>query len=166
MTEFDKVYQTYFSDVFLYILKLSGDDDLAEEITSETFFKAMRAIDKFRGDSDIRVWLCQIAKNTYFSYLKKHNRVETIEDIEALGTPTSLDLEQNLVNQKKAMSIHSHLHNLPEPYKEVFMLRVFGELSYRQIGNLFSKTENWACVTFYRAKNKILTQLEEDNHEQ
>jgi RNA polymerase sigma-70 factor (ECF subfamily) len=163
VTEFDKIYKTYFSDVFLYIKRLSGDENLAEEITSETFFKAMRAINQFRGDCDIRVWLCQIAKNTYFSYLKKHDRVETIEDIEALDTPTSLDLEQNLVNQNKAMRIHSHLHNLSEPYKEVFMLRVFGELSYRQIGNLFSKTENWACVTFYRAKNKILAQLEENN---
>lgn len=165
MTEFDKIYQTYFNDVFLYILKLSGDEGLAEEITSETFFKAMRAIDKFRGDSDIRVWLCQIAKNTYFSYLKKHNRVTAIEDVNELDAPTSLNLEQKLIDRNKAMNIHAHLHDLPEPYKEVFMLRVFGELSYKQIGNLFSKTENWACVTFYRAKNKILTKMEDQTDE-
>lgn len=161
MTEFDKVYKTYFSDVFRYLLKLSGNESLAEEITSETFFKAMRAIDKFRGDSDIRVWLCQIAKNTYFSYLKKHNRVTAIEDVNELDAPTSLNLEQKLIDRNKAMNIHAHLHDLPEPYKEVFMLRVFGELSYKEIGKLFSKTENWACVTFYRAKNKILTQMED-----
>jgi RNA polymerase sigma-70 factor (ECF subfamily) len=143
-------------------MKLSGDENLAEEITSETFFKAMRAIDKFRGDCDIRVWLCQIAKNTYFSHLKKRNK-EAEEDFDALDIPISLNLEESLIDQNKAMKVHSHLHDLPEPYKEVFMLRVFGELSYRQIGNLFSKTENWACVTFYRAKNKILTQLEENN---
>ena len=111
MTEFDKIYQTYFNDVFLYILKLSGDEGLTEEITSETFFKAMRAIDKFRGDSDIRVWLCQIAKNTYFSYLKKHNRVTAIEDINELDAPISLNLEQRLIDQNKAMSIHAHLHD-------------------------------------------------------
>ncbi len=165
MTEFDKIYKTYFSDVFLYIKKLSGDDDLAEEITSETFFKAMRAIDKFRGDSDIRVWLCQIAKNTYFSYLKKHARWIEIEDLDRLDAQISLNPEENMIVQDKAMRIHSHLHNLPEPYKEVFMLRVFGELSYKQIGKLFSKTENWACVTFYRAKNKIVEQMEDQSHE-
>jgi len=165
VTEFDKVYKTYFSDVFFYIMKLSGDENLAEEITSETFFKAMRAIDKFRGDCDIRIWLCQIAKNTYFSYLKKHDRMREIDDPDVLDTQTSLNLEEKLIVQDKSMSIHSHLHSLPEPYKEVFMLRVFGELNYKQIGCLFSKTENWACVTFYRAKNKIIEQLEEQNHE-
>ncbi len=165
MTEFDEVYKTYFNDVFLYIKRLSSDDDLAEELTGETFFKAMQAIDTFRGDCDIRVWLCQIAKNTYFSYLKKFDRAIEIDDLDALDAQISPNLEENLVVQDKAMLVHAHLHDLPEPYKEVFMLRVFGELSYRQIGKLFSKTENWACVTFYRAKNKIVEQMEDPNHE-
>lgn len=165
MTEFDKIYKTYFNDVFLYIKNLSGDENLAEEITSETFFKAMRAIHKFRGDCELRVWLCQIAKNTYFSYLKKHDRFIEIDDLDKVNARISLNLEESIIVQDKAMRIHSHLHNLPEPYKEVFMLRVFGELNYKQIGSLFSKTENWACVTFYRAKNKIIEQLEEHNNE-
>ena len=165
MTEFDKVYEAYFRDVFLYIKKLSGDENLAEEITSETFFKAMQAIDNFRGDCDIRVWLCQIAKNTYFSYLKKHDRAMEIDDLDALDAQISPNFEESLVVQDRAMRVHAHLHDLPEPYKEVFMLRVFGELSYKQIGSLFSKTENWACVTFYRAKNKIIEQMEDHSHE-
>ena len=165
MTEFDEVYKAYFSDVFLYIKKLSGDDNLAEEITSETFFKAMQAIDKFHGDCDVRVWLCQIAKNTYYSFLKKQDRFIEIDDLETLNVQISLNLEESMIVQDKAMSVHTHLHNLPEQYKEVFMLRVFGELSYKQIGSLFSKTENWACVTFYRAKNKIIEQLEKQKHE-
>lgn len=165
MTEFDEVYKAYFNDVFLYIKKLSGDDNLAEEITSETFFKAMRAIDTFRGDCDIRVWLCQIVKNTYFSYLKKQDRFVEIDDLEALNTHISLNLEESMIIQDKAMIVHTHLHNLPEHYKEMFMLRVFGELSFKQIGSLFSKTENWACVTFYRAKSKIIEQLEKHKHE-
>ena len=165
MTEFDEVYKTYFNDVFLYIRRLSGDDDLAEEMTSETFFKAMQAIDSFRGDCDVRVWLCQIAKNTYFSYLKKRDRLTELDDPEAVDAQILQNLEESLIIQDSAMNVHAHLHHLPEPYKEVFMLRVFGELSYKQIGSLFSKTENWACVTFYRAKNKILEQMEDHNHE-
>jgi RNA polymerase sigma factor (sigma-70 family) len=165
LTEFEEVYKAYFSDVFLYIKKLSGDDSLAEEITSETFFKAMQAIDKFRGDCDIRVWLCQIAKNTYYSYLKKQNRLLEIDDLEVLNTHISLKIEENMIVQDKAMNLHAHLHNLPEHYKEVFMLRVFAELSFKQIGSLFSKTANWACVTFYRAKQKIIEQMEKQKHE-
>jgi len=165
LTEFDQVYKTYFNDVFLYLKRLSSNADLAEELTGETFFKAMQAIDTFRGDCDVRVWLCQIAKNTYFSYLKKHDRAIEIDDLDALDVQISFNLEDSLIVQDKAMRVHAHLHQLPEPYKEVFMLRVFGELSFKQIGNLFSKTENWACVTFYRAKNKIIEQMEDPNHE-
>ena len=166
MIEFEKVYKAYFNDVFLYIKRLSGDENLADEITSETFFKAMRAIDNFRGECDIRVWLCQIAKNTYFSALKKQDRLTELDDSEAMDRQVRLDLEEKVIVREKAMSVHEYLHNLPEPYKEVFTLRVFGELSFRQIGDLFSKTENWACVTFYRAKKKIMEQLEGSSHEE
>ena len=165
MTEFDQVYKTYFNDVFLYLKRLSSNADLAEELTGETFFKAMQAIDTFRGDCDVRVWLCQIAKHTYFSYLKKQDRLTALDDPEVLDVQISPDLEGSLIVQDNAMNVHAQLHQLPEPYKEVFMLRVFGELSFKQIGNLFSKTENWACVTFYRAKNKIIEQMEDPNHE-
>jgi RNA polymerase sigma-70 factor (ECF subfamily) len=82
VTDFEKIYNTYFKDVYLYILRLSGNEHIAEEMTSDTFFKAMRAIDSFRGDSDVRVWLCQIAKNCYYSYMKKRNRTEHIAENE------------------------------------------------------------------------------------
>lgn len=166
MTEFDKLYRAYFSDVFLYIRNLSGDANIAEEITSETFFKAMRAIDQFRGDCEIRVWLCQIAKNTYYSYLRKHERIADIDELEAIDRQFSRKMEDSAALQDEAGNIHKAVHNLPEPYKEVFMLRVFGQLSYEQIGKLFSKSQNWACVTFYRAKKKILTQMEEQANEE
>ena len=88
--EFEKIYRTYFNDVFLYIRRLSNDDHIAEEITSETFFKEMRSIDTFRGETDIRVWLCQIAKNCYFSHLKKQQRVENIDSIELTDDKDSI----------------------------------------------------------------------------
>ena len=166
MTEFDKLYRAYFSDVFLYIRNLSGDANIAEEIASETFFKAMRAIDQFRGDCEIRVWLCQIAKNTYFSYLRKHKRIADLDELEAVDHSPSRKMEDNVALQDEAGNLHAAVHVLPEPYKEVFMLRVFGQMSYEQIGKLFSKTQNWACVTFYRAKKKILSQMEDQANEE
>lgn len=157
--EFEKIYIRYFNDVFLFLKKLSKDESIAEEITSETFFKAMRSIDNFRGETDVRVWLCQIAKNCYFSYLKKQHRVENIDDIDF---PDNQDtIEEQISKQYDVMQIHLLLHNLAEPYKEVFMLRVFGELSFKQIADIFQKTDNWACVTYHRARNKILTQMED-----
>ena len=159
--EFEKIYRTYFNDVFLYIRRLSGDDHIAEEITSETFFKAMRSIDTFRGETDIRVWLCQIAKNCYCSHLKKQQRVVDIDSFELTDDKDSI--EDQILNQSDAMRIHRLLHNLTEPYKEVFMLRVFGELSFRQIAEIFQKTDNWACVTYHRARNKISEQMEANN---
>lgn len=161
MTEFDEIYKTYFNDVYLYLKKLSGNESIAEEITSETFFKAMRSLDRFRGGCDIRVWLCQIAKNSYYTYLQKHNKLADLESLEDIPISEQSDsIEESLIAQDQAMRIHTHLHNLAEPYKEVFMLRVFGELSFSQIGQVFGKTENWACVTYHRARNKIKERTE------
>ncbi len=158
---FEKIYIRYFNDVFLFLKKLSKDEGIAEEITSETFFKAMRSIDNFRGETDVRVWLCQIAKNCYFSYLKKQQRIENIDDIDF---PDNKDtIEEQILKQYNVMQIHLMLHDLAEPYKEVFMLRVFGELSFKQIADIFQKTNNWACVTYHRARNKILMQMEDND---
>lgn len=166
MTDFEKLYQTYFTDVFRYIRRLSGNDHIAEEITSETFFKAMRTIDKFRGDCDVRVWLCQIAKNCFFSYQKKTSRTESIENKDSLDFPASVyTIEEQFVRHDEAMQIQKLLHNIPEQYKEVFMWRVFAELSFKQIGQIFGKSENWACVTYYRARQTIKNKLEDNKYD-
>ena len=165
--EFEKIYTTYFRDVFLYIRRLSNDEHIAEEITSETFFKAMNSIDSFRGDCDIRVWLCQIAKNSYLSYLKKSGRIDNIEDAELLNIADPNEtVEEKFVRHDEAVQIQKILHDIPDPYKEVFMWRVFAELSFKQIGQIFGKSENWACVTYHRARNKIKERLEVDYHEE
>lgn len=159
MTEFEKIYRRYFRDVFLFLKSLSNDERIAEEMTSETFFKAMQTIDSFRGDCDIRVWLCQIAKNTYYSYLKKQKRLVQLDELKEVATD-ELGIEEKIANSGEAMQIHQILHEMKEPYKEVFMLRVFGELSFKEIANIFKKTENWACVIYHRAKNKIREKME------
>ena len=161
--EFEEIYTTYFSDVYMYIRRLSRDEHLAEEITSETFFKAISSIESFRGDCDIRVWLCQIAKNCYFTYLKKAKRIDSIEDIET--AEQSENFEERFFQKDAAMQIQKVLHDIPDPYKEVFMWRVFAEMSFKQIGQIFHKSENWACVTYHRARKMIKERLEADGHE-
>ena len=156
--EFEQIYITYFRDVYLYIRRLSNSEHIAEEITSETFFKAMKSIDSFRGDCDIRVWLCQIAKNCYYSYIKKAGRTECIDNVEIAEQGASF--EERLFRHDTAMQIQKILHDVPKPYKEVFMWRVYAELSFKQIGQIFGKSENWACVTYHRARNKIKEKLE------
>lgn len=159
MTEFETVYRRYFKDVFLYLKGLSGDEHLVEDLASEAFLKAMKAIDHFKGTCDVRVWLCQIAKNCYFSYLRKNRETTGLEALEE--QPGSQHVENTVCSAERQMELHEIIHSLPEPYKEVFTLRVFGELSFRQIGKIFNKTENWACVTYHRSRKKIKERMEQ-----
>lgn len=160
--DFEQVYQTYFKSVYRYIRRLSGDEHLAEEITSETFVQVMRSIGSFRGDCDLRVWICQIAKNTYYTHLKKQNRIAALDEEAwlALADPAA-PVEERLDAKEDAQRIRALLHALPEPYKEVFMWRTLGELSFAEIGALYGKTANWACVTYHRARQQIKTGMEE-----
>lgn len=160
--EFEQIYRAYFRPVYHYIRQLSGDAHIAEDITSETFFKAMQSIGDFHGECDMQVWLCQIAKNAYYSFLKRNSRSTSV-DISALHSVTDpkAQTEKQVGIQEDARQIRFALHSIPEPYKEVFMWRVFGELSFKEIGSLYGKTDNWACVTYHRAKKMIQNRLEE-----
>lgn len=162
--EFDRVYQEYFQDVFYYLRSLSADRDTAEELTQEAFTKALGALDRFDGQKDIRAWLFTIAKNTYIDYCrrKKHLSGEELDEALADSGP---QFTECLMDRDTAFRIHKFLQEMPEPYKEVFSLRVFGELPFEQIAQLFGKSPSWARVTFYRAKQKILKCLEESEYE-
>lgn len=159
--ELEKIYQTYFRDVYSYILSLSKDKFIAEDITSETFLKAMKSIDGFRGDTSVRIWLCQIAKNEYFSSLRKDKRIDFTENIEELKRlEISNYLEKDIISNDAASNIYNLILLLDEPYSEIFKLRFYSELSFKQIGELFGKTDNWACVTFHRARKRLQKELE------
>ena len=164
--EFEQIYSTYFKPVYHYILQLSGNEHIAEEITSEAFFKAMKSIEDFRGECDMRVWLCQIAKNAYFSYLKKNSRIANVDEtvLQNIADPDTF-VEGQIETQEEVQQIRRVLHTLSEPYKEVFMWRIFGDLSFKEIGDLYSKSDNWACVTYHRARKMIQSRLEEIRNE-
>ena len=141
MLNIQEVYEKYFTVVYRYLLSLSHNTHIAEELTQETFFKALKKVDDFRGECDLRVWLCQISKNTF-----------------------SADFVQDFADKKTAFRVHKVLHKLSEPYKEVFSLRVFGELSFSDISDLFGKSESWARVTYHRACKKIREELDDEDH--
>ena len=157
MQDFDQVYVQYFSQVYKFALTLCHNADAAEELTQETFFKALKNIDRFKGDCKISTWLCQIAKNTWLNSVKTQNRQTGRLPEELLS---SEPVEEKFDDSESMLEIHRVLHRLEEPYKEVFGLRTLGKLSFAQIGLLFDKTESWARVTFYRAKLKIREELE------
>lgn len=155
--DFGRIYTEYFSDVYKYVLSLCKNEAVAEEVTQETFFKAMRHIDKFNGNCKLYVWLCQIAKNTYFTFSKKQRLFVTDEDTEYQDF--TADIESSFLDKEAAKQLHILLHALKEPYKEVFTLRVFGELPFTQIGELFGKSDSWARLVFYRAKKQLQEEI-------
>lgn len=141
--------------VYHYVLSLCRDDSVAQDVTQETFLRAMRASTQFRGCSSLYTWLCAIAKNQWLNHCRNGNREVPLDDPTFHGSDTGTTLEEKVIEKDSAMQIHMILHNMQEPYKEVFSLRIFGQLSFQEIAHLFGKTESWARVTHHRARKMI-----------
>ena len=156
--DFDQIYQNCFDPVYRYVLSLSGNPAAAEEITQETFFKALQSLDQFQGRSNLKSWLCAIARNQWLSEQRK-KKVQPVDETADLAE-TSAGPEEKIVCRDESMRIHRLLHHLDEPYREVFTLRTLGQLSFRDIGELFGKSENWACVVYHRARIKLKEKME------
>ena len=153
-----RLYETCYMRVFSYVMTLSGNRSLSEEITQETFYRAFARQRDFRGESDELTWLCAIAKNLFVDEQRRVSRHREMPK----EMPDPLKGVAKTVEDKDAsFRIHLVLHTLEDPYKEVFELRVFGELSFREIGMIFDKTENWARVTYHRARIKLQERMDE-----
>lgn len=155
--DFEKIYSEYFPQVYRYLLSLCHDGSLAEELAQDTFYKLIDKIDSFRGECSLLSWIIGIAKNTYISHVRKQKKTLPL-NAEA-NISDDFNIEQRLIEKDSAQAAYRALHNLCEPYKEVFMLRVFSELSFKEIGELFNKTEVWARVTYHRARQKIKEEI-------
>ena len=158
--ELDEIYRLYAGDVYRYILSLCRNEHLAQDLLQDVMLKAVTGFDKFRGDSSVKTWLFSIAKNLYLNHIKRaDNRNLPIEE-DVL--PAEEQLEERIMDSSQALEIHRLVHALEEPYREVFTLRVFAELKFDDIGVIFGKTGNWARVSFYRAKEKIISMMKEE----
>lgn len=165
MQSMDEIYQEYAKTVYRFLLSRTRSEDLAEELTQETFCQAIRTSGRYDGSSKVSTWLLGIAKNVLFTYQRKHPHEEDIEDA-ALRADTAGDTalqaesaEDAAIRSVERVELLRKLHGLREPQREVVYLRVYGGLSFREIGDVFSKTENWARVTFYRAKEELRKEL-------
>lgn len=154
MQAMEEIYQEYARTVFKYLLSKTYDEDLAEELTQETFYQALKNIDRFDESCKISTWLCAIAKNQLLSYRRKHPELKPLEDLEQAGVSTE-SAEQEVLDGLDRVELMRQLHQCPEPFREVMYLRIFGNLSFKEIGEIMEKTENWARVTFYRGKEKL-----------
>lgn len=156
----EKLYDACYMKVYSYVMTLAKDQHAAQEITQEAFYKAITTEQTFRGESESYSWLCAIAKNIFIDDKRKSKRYqdepdETLADIDT-------DIEQDITDSETSFRIHMLLHDMENPYKEVFELRVFGELSFSQIGAIFRKTESWARVTYHRARLKLRERMEKN----
>ena len=163
MTEFEKLFNDNRVFIFKYLIKLTRDFSLAEELTQETFFRAYMNYASLRNKEKALVWLCQIAKNSYFAWYNEQKKKESLDNLETITD--SVNIEDTFVQKELSQKALLCLQELEEPYKEVFMWRVFAEMSFKQIGQIFHKSENWACVTYHRARKMIKERLEADGYE-
>lgn len=154
--DLETIYRLYFRDVYRYVRALSQNEHLAEEIAQETFTRALGAVDRFDGRGDVRAWLFTIAKNAWVDHCRRRRRETELPG----GDLPGRDFAGALEDREEALALHRILHGLPEPYKEVFSLRVFGELSFEDIGAIFGHNAAWARVTYYRAKTKLQAMLQ------
>lgn len=167
--ELNELYQKYAKMIYQYIYLKCNDACLAEDIVQTTFLKAITQIDHFQGKSKISTWLCQIAKNEYLNYCRKYKGQQSYEEyLEKYGEQavqnTSSDHDmfiEKIIVGEQTERIRQVLHQMKEPYKEVFMLRIYGEYSFGEIGRLFEKNDTWARVTYYRAKEKLIKRIQE-----
>ncbi len=157
MQNIENVYLEHSKLVYKYLFCLTHNSEIAEELTQDTFIQALKNIDKFKGDCKISTWLCKIAKNLWYKELKKMKKLDTIpiDEISQKIKNDDNNLEEEVINKAEKEELYKKIENLSEGLKEIIYLRIIGELSFKQIGEILGKNENWARVNFYRGKEKM-----------
>lgn len=160
MLSMEEIYREHSQTVYGYLLSLTRNADTAEELTQETFYQAVKSAKKFDGSCKITTWLCAIAKNVFLSYRRKHPPADILEE----HTASSPSPENEIFSNMGQLELMKRMHSLNSEMREVMYLRLLGGLSFREIGDIMSQTENWARVNYYRGKEKIKKELEADEY--
>ena len=155
MKNFEDIYREYFDIVYKYLCYLTKNKDLAEDLAQDTFFKAIMKIDTFKNKSKLSTWLCQIAKNLWYDELKKRKKIKYISEEEKGQIESEEQVENDIYLKEKRLQLYQRMQQLNEQTREVIYLRITGELSFKEIGQILGKTENWARTVFYRGKEKL-----------
>ena len=154
MQSIEEIYKQYFEIVNKYLFCLTRNSDIAEELTQETFYRAVKKIHTFRGNCKISVWLCEIAKNLWYDELRKNKKLKNVEE-QDIFTYQEENVEETIIANEEKISLYKKLQKLNEQTREVMYLRITGELSFKEIAEVMNKTENWARVTYYRGKQRL-----------
>ena len=157
-SDMEQIYMEYAQSVFKFLLSLTHNEDTAEELTQETFYRATYSIDKYDGSCKVSVWLCQIAKHIWYQELEKRKKRDTHELSDDVPS-SEISLEDRAILASDKATLYRAIHLLSEPMKEVVHMRLTGEFSFAEIGEIVGKSEAWARTTFYRAKQKIMEVL-------
>lgn len=153
MDSIEQIYKKHAKTVYGFLITKTQNPDLAEELTQETFYQAVKNIDKYKGKSNVSTWLCGIAKNLWFEYLRKHKVQDNLEEAKEVAVKSA---EMEVFETWDNLHVLKILHNLEEPMREVLYLRLIGNLTFAQIGEIMEKSENWARVTYFRGKERII----------
>ena len=153
MQNMDEIYEECFETVYKYLFCLTHNSDISEELTQETFYRAVKKIDTYNGKCKISVWLWQIAKHLWYNQCRKNKRIVDTDETFDIEDPQNL--EEQFISGEEKVLLYKKMQNLDEKTREVMYLRITGELSFKEIGEILGKTENWARVTFYRGKSKL-----------
>ncbi len=159
--DMDRIHREYGGTVKAFLMRICGNEELARELTQETFYQAIRSIHRFDGQSSVNTWLCGIAKHLYVDALRKQKNEIPLPDM----LPDAEDFTEEISNREQAMTAHRLLHGLAEHYREVFTLRTFCDLSHAQIAEIFGKSESWSRVTYYRARQSLQDAMKENKDE-
>jgi len=155
MQDIEEIYEEYFETVNKYLFCLTHNNDVSEELTQETFYKAVKKIDTYKGECKMSVWLCQIAKNLWYDECRKNKKRINLEEKDLLNIEAIDRIEEQVILNEEKISLYQKMQLLDDKTREVMYLRITGELTFKEIGAILNKTENWARVTFYRGKNQI-----------
>ena len=155
MQNMEEIYKEYFETVKKYLFCLTHNNDIAEELTQETFYKAVKNIHTFKDDCKISVWLCKIAKNTWLDSIKKNKNIKDMVDNELFEIESLETTDETVISNQGKLELYKKIQKLDEKTRDVIYLRITGDLNFKEIGDIFNKTENWARITFYRGKQKL-----------
>lgn len=158
--DIEKIYRIYFDDLYRFLLYLCKNKEVAQDICSESFIRAMKNIENIEN-SKVKSYLFQIGKNTYYNYYKKNKRLLLTDKIEDFDQELE-SFEKDLLNKENLSNLDRAIESLENPYKDVVKLRL-NDLSFKEIGEIYKKNQNWACVIYHRAKEKLKILMEENN---
>lgn len=159
MSAFKKVYEEYAQPVYRFLLSLAGKEDLAEDLLQETFYQAFQHIDQFEGWCNLYTWLCQIGKNAWIKECRRNRRYSDISWDELTIPSSAPSLEELAITKEQYRRVHKAIQHLEDPYRDVFVLHAIGGVKLREIASIFGKSESWARVTYYRAKQQIAQEV-------